>query len=76
MGQVPSNYDLLSKQGQDVMTGIQLEMGGAGGGNEVEAWQGLETRVLKVEEENVGLKKQVADLTAEVQQLHNWDLNK
>ena len=68
MGQVPSNYVyLLSKQGQDVMTGIQLEMRGAGGGNEVEAWQELETRMLKVEEENVGLKKQVADLTAQVQ---------
>ena len=70
MGQVPSDYVyLLSKQGQDVMTGIRLEMGGAGGGNEVEAWQGLETRMLKVEEENVRLKKQVADLTAQVQQL-------
>ena len=68
MGQVPSNYVyLLSNQGQDVTTGIRLEMGGAEGGNEVEGREGVETRLLKVEEENVGLKKQVADLTAQVQ---------
>ena len=39
MGQVPSNYVyLLSNQGQDVMTGIRLETGGAVGGNEVEQY--------------------------------------
>ena len=70
MGQVPSNYVyLLSNQGQDVTTGIQLETGGAVGGNEVEGREGVETRLLKVEEENVRLKKQVADLTAQVQRL-------
>jgi len=70
MGQVPSNYIyLLLNQGQDVMTGIWLETGGAVGGNEVEGREGVETRLLKVEEENVGLKKQVADLTTKVQQL-------
>ena len=70
MGQVPSNYVyLLSNPGQDVTTGIRLETGGAVGGNEVEGQEGVETRLLKVEEENVGLKKQVADLTAEVQRL-------
>ena len=70
MGQVPSNYIyLLSNQGQDVTTGIQLEMRGAVGGNEVEGREGVETRLLKVEEENVRLKKQVADLTTQVQRL-------
>ena len=57
MGQVPSNYVyLLSNQGQDVTTGIRLETGEAVGGNEVEGREGLEARLLKVEEENVGLK--------------------
>src|SRR5271154_5288032 len=70
MGQVLSNYVyLLLNQGQDVTTGIRLETGGAVGGNKVEGREGVETRLLKVEEENVGLKKQVADLTAEVQRL-------
>ena len=70
MGQVPSNYVyLLPNQGQDVTTGIRLEMGGAVGGNEVEGRDGVEKRPLKVEEENVWLQKQVADLTAEVQRL-------
>src|SRR5271154_169220 len=70
MGQVPSNYVyLLSNQGQDVTTGIRLETGEAVGGNEVEGREGLEARLLKVEEENVGLKKQVEHLTTEVQRL-------
>ena len=70
MGQVPSNYVyLLSNQGQDVTTGIWLETGEAVGGNEVEGREGLEARLLKVEEENGGLKKQVEHLTTEVQRL-------
>ena len=46
-----------------------LEMGGAVGGNKVEGQEGVETRLLKVEEENVRLKKQVEHLTTEVQRL-------